>query len=166
MATVATILHTTRLVLDPPGYRLRQVNTPFIEPENRFGAIVTEQRRHAPALRGARRPVEDQLVDALPTLDSDQRSRLSARIRRFVWSVGDEIVRQGDRTDRFYVIAEGEVEVLRTEPGRASHLVARLVAATTSVRSACSTVFAGRPPCGRSHASSRSPLSAMPSWSW
>ena len=126
MATVATILHTTRLVLDPPGYRLRQVNTPFIEPENRFGAIVTEQRRHAPALRGARRPVEDQLVDALPTLDSDQRSRLSARIRRFVWSVGDEIVRQGDRTDRFYVIAEGEVEVLRTEPGRASHLVARL----------------------------------------
>jgi hypothetical protein len=126
MTTVASVLHTTALALDPPGYELRRVLTPFPEPEDRLGAIVVEHRRHLPTVDGARRPVEEQLVDALPALDREQRARLGPRIRRFVWAVGDDIVRQGDRADRFHVIGEGEVEVLRAEPGRAMRALGRL----------------------------------------
>src|SRR5205807_5449402 len=36
------------------------------------------------------------------------------------------IFRQGDRGDRLYIVVDGEVEMLKEEPGKAEHVLARL----------------------------------------
>ncbi len=47
-------------------------------------------------------------------------------VRREYFEPGQVIFREGDRGDWFYVITEGEVEVLRTVPGRGEQPVRRL----------------------------------------
>ena len=46
MTTVAALLHTTRLELEPPGYILRMTINPLPAPETRFRVSVCEQRKH------------------------------------------------------------------------------------------------------------------------
>lgn len=48
------------------------------------------------------------------------------RIGRFHYEAGDIIVRQGDPADLFYVIAEGEVEIVRAGPGEGDTVIAKL----------------------------------------
>jgi NADH:ubiquinone reductase (H+-translocating) len=47
-------------------------------------------------------------------------------VRREYFEPGQVIFREGDRGDWLYVVTEGEVEVLRTVPGRGEHPVRRL----------------------------------------
>jgi CRP-like cAMP-binding protein len=48
--------------------------------------------------------------------------RLAARLLITRYSPGDEIVRQGEAGDRFFLIADGRVEVVREEEGRVTRL--------------------------------------------
>jgi hypothetical protein len=53
------------------------------------------------------------LAKALPGLTQSERVATSQRLERFKFEPGETIVRQGDAADRFFVIAKGEVEVLK-----------------------------------------------------
>lgn len=65
------------------------------------------------------------LAKALPDLTEQERVSVSAQLDRVRVSAGETIVRQGDKSDRFYIVTEGEVEVVRGGEG-AEQSVARL----------------------------------------
>ena len=56
-------------------------------------------------------------VPVLHGLGEPELDRLAMRILITRYLPGDTIVRQGDRGDRFYVVVDGQVEVIREQPG-------------------------------------------------
>ena len=111
MATVAAILHTVSLELDPPDYVMRRVVNPFPEPEGRFSVRVIAQRQARASARRARD--EADVAAAVPSLSREALTRVAARVHTLTFAPGAVIIRQGDPADRFYILAEGRVEVLR-----------------------------------------------------
>jgi CRP-like cAMP-binding protein/cytochrome P450 len=122
MATVATLLHTVTLELDPPDYVLRRVVNPFPEPEERLSARVVEQAR---VPTGQRREETD-VASAIPSLGREALIRVAAQVRTLTFRPGDVIISQGDPADRFYILTEGRVEVLRHQDEREPVVLARL----------------------------------------
>jgi hypothetical protein len=57
------------------------------------------------------------LAKALPGLTHSEKVAASHRLERFKFRPGETIVRQGDAADRFFVVAKGEVEVLKDVDG-------------------------------------------------
>jgi hypothetical protein len=53
------------------------------------------------------------LAKALPGLSQSERVATSQKLERMKFDAGETIVRQGDAADRFFVVAKGEVEVLK-----------------------------------------------------
>jgi CRP-like cAMP-binding protein/cytochrome P450 len=122
MATVATLLHTVELELDPPDYILRRVVNPFPEPEERLSVRVVANPR-APT-----RPPRDEaeVTIAMPSLSRPALARIMAHVRTLTFRPGDVIIRQGDAADRFYILTEGRVEVRREHGTGEPVVLARL----------------------------------------
>jgi putative peptide zinc metalloprotease protein len=62
---------------------------------------------------------------ALPLLrglSASEIDRLAMRLLVARYQPGDTIVRQGDRGDRFYIVVDGQVDVIREEAGATTHL--------------------------------------------
>lgn len=53
------------------------------------------------------------LARALPSLTSSEKASATGMLQKVSYEAGETIIRQGDRADRFYVVGEGEVEVIR-----------------------------------------------------
>ena len=118
---VAGILHTVRLELAPPGYRIRVRAFPNPIPEAVFRMRVRGQRE--PGLgREVARSVEDELSAALGRIGPDAQAGVFAQLTTVELSAGATVFRQGEAADRFFLVRRGEVEVV-LEPDR---VVARL----------------------------------------
>ena len=122
MTTVATLLHAVDLELDPPDYVLRRVVNPFPEPEARLSVRVLAQ----PRVPGRRPRDEADVATAMPSLSREALVRVAARVHALTFGPGDIIIRQGDPADRFYILAEGRVEVLREQGEREPVVLAHL----------------------------------------
>jgi hypothetical protein len=62
------------------------------------------------------------LAKALPGLSQTERVAASQKLERLKFAPGSVIVREGDTADRFFVVAKGEVEVLRDLDGQEERL--------------------------------------------
>jgi cytochrome P450/CRP-like cAMP-binding protein len=125
-ATIAALLRSVRVRLDPEGYTMRRVVNPFPEPEERMAMRVLEQRPRSVTTAGRRGAASDVPSDVLAGLDKDRLGRVTARARTLSFEPGDVIIRQGERADRFYMLTDGEVEVVVGADGPAPRVVARL----------------------------------------
>ncbi|HUG54538.1 MAG TPA: cytochrome P450 [Vicinamibacteria bacterium] len=124
--TAAAVLRNLSITLDPPGYTLRRVVNPFPEPEEGFAVRVVERRSPGPAVTMPSAPAPEQISDVLPALSGEQIARLVSHVARLRFQTGEVIIREGDRADRFYILAAGEVEVVKEPPGRPPQVVHRL----------------------------------------
>jgi CRP-like cAMP-binding protein len=111
MATVAALLRGVSLELDPPEYVIRRVVNPFPEPERRFSVRVIAQRQAKAPARQARD--EADVATAVPSLSRTAVAWVAARVHTLTFAPGEVIIRQGEPADRFYILAEGRVEVFR-----------------------------------------------------
>ena len=70
--------------------------------------------------------VNEYLVRALSALTQDQLAKLAQRVAPVSYPPGASIIRQGETGDKFYVLLEGQVDVLMNAPGRGQVLVDQL----------------------------------------
>ncbi|MDB6036293.1 MAG: putative cytochrome [Verrucomicrobiales bacterium] len=126
LVTVATLLRTVRLQITPPNYQLKVTLDPLPGPERDFTVRVVEQRAKViPA--GLPLPrLEEQLSGALPELNQKQLDDVLKKVKTATYQPGTVILRQDDVAEDFYIILEGEVEVLKQGPDREEKLVGRL----------------------------------------
>ncbi|MDZ7955706.1 ATP-binding cassette domain-containing protein [Nostoc sp. DedQUE09] len=66
---------------------------------------------------------EGQLSVALPTLTDKQLIQLIPRLKMLTFQPGEIVIRQGDVADRFYILIEGEVEIIQEFSGSESKLL-------------------------------------------
>lgn len=55
---------------------------------------------------------EEQLAKALPRLTPEQIAAVSPRLKRRAFEPGEAIIHQGDPPDNFYIVLQGQAEVL------------------------------------------------------
>jgi ABC-type lipoprotein export system ATPase subunit/CRP-like cAMP-binding protein len=70
--------------------------------------------------------VDQRMGKALDTLSQEKLIQVSNRLEPVTYPAGSIIYRQGDVADRFYIIVQGEVEVLAKHPSGAEFIVAVL----------------------------------------
>jgi len=118
MLSVAMLLHTARVQFDPPSYKMRKRLAPVPAPDEGCRLRFIEQRT-----AGVRRSdvnVRAQQVNwVLPSLDRRLLAETAAQVEVRVYPAGQTIIREGDVADRFYMILDGEVEVLGRVDGEA-----------------------------------------------
>ncbi|MEH1864642.1 MAG: ATP-binding cassette domain-containing protein [Nostoc sp.] len=69
---------------------------------------------------------EGQLSVALPTLTDKQLIQLIPRLKMLTFQPGEIVIRQGEVADKFYILIEGEVEVIQEFSGLESKLLKTL----------------------------------------
>lgn len=73
-----------------------------------------------------RRAISRQLAESLPGMTPEMLSRLGERFERRTIAAGDDIVREGDPADHFFVLARGQAKVVHPVANGAPVEVARL----------------------------------------
>ncbi|MBI3966287.1 MAG: cyclic nucleotide-binding domain-containing protein, partial [Chloroflexi bacterium] len=103
------------------------VGTPLVRPYLHFGYnFMVILPLCIAFFAQVRRVYSEYLHEALPSLTEDQLVRATGQLQQLRFDLGDTIVKQGDRADRFYIIAKGEVDVIREATGGAEYPIARL----------------------------------------
>ncbi len=116
--------HRGTFIIDPNGVLLHMSVT-----EHDVGRSVDEVLRVLRAFRtGALCPVDwtpgdatltaedDWFAKVFPDLVGPELDSLGEQAERVSFAAGDTIVAEGDLADRFYVVAQGEVEISRRSP--------------------------------------------------
>jgi CRP-like cAMP-binding protein len=114
MITMIGLLRTIELTLHPKNYKLRVVVNPMPGPGN-VQFRVTTQRRHTAAATPAIAEDGDSSLAGLGFTAEEMR-RFVSGVKRRSFAGGTTIIRQGDPADAFYVVVQGEAEVLREKP--------------------------------------------------
>src|SRR5436190_7951723 len=70
--------------------------------------------------------VNEYLVRALAALTQDQLAKMAQRVAPLTYPPGASIIRQGETGDKFYILLDGQVDVLLQSPGRGQILVDQL----------------------------------------
>ncbi len=122
---VAALVRSTRLRLEPEGYRISSLALPNPIPEAKFRMRVLGPREPATGTQAAP-AARERLSTALWELTPERRAAVFAGLAESVVPAGATVFRQGDPPDRFYVIRRGEVEVLLEPPGGEPRQLARL----------------------------------------
>jgi CRP-like cAMP-binding protein len=126
MTTVAALLHTVHLELDPPGYVLKTTINPLPGPEAHFHIRVREQRETEVSRLRPARSLTGLLSGAFPLLNRELVTQITPKVALLTYAPGTTIIRQGDPPDKFYIILKGEVEVVREQSGRDARWLASL----------------------------------------
>ncbi|MDZ8064539.1 MAG: ATP-binding cassette domain-containing protein [Nostoc sp. DedQUE08] len=69
---------------------------------------------------------EGQVSVTLPTLTDKQLIQLIPRLKMLTFQPGEIVIRQGDVADRFYILIEGEIEIIQESSGSESKLLKTL----------------------------------------
>jgi CRP-like cAMP-binding protein/cytochrome P450 len=112
---VATLLHEADLEITPADYRLRMTVQPLPAPDAKFRMRSRPRIRTAASAKGAEPLREELFLAAFPGADLPDVLAALSEGRYEDFAAGQVILRQGDPSDAFYLIAQGRVEVLRAE---------------------------------------------------
>ncbi|HEX6778159.1 MAG TPA: cytochrome P450 [Ktedonobacterales bacterium] len=126
MTTVAALLYTARFELDPPTYTIKTTINPLPGPEGKFRVRVLNQRARQAAPARPSRTLSAQLAMLLPTLSREQITQLKSKAEVLTYPPGATITRQDEPPDKFYIMLNGAVEVLKEQPGQEPNIIARL----------------------------------------
>ncbi|MFN6464243.1 MAG: ATP-binding cassette domain-containing protein [Nostoc sp. DedVER02] len=69
---------------------------------------------------------EGQISVTLPTLTDKQLVKLIPRLKMLTFPPGEVVIRQGDVADRFYILLEGEIEIIQESSGSEPKLLKTL----------------------------------------
>lgn len=70
--------------------------------------------------------VMDELAKALPKLTPEQLSEISPHLIHETYRPGQTIIQQGEKSDRFYILAGGQVEIWHEDLNGEAHLVSKV----------------------------------------
>jgi len=111
MVVIATLLRNVHLQIEPPKYQLRTSLDPLPGPESRFRMSVVNFRT-APIVRALPR-IEDRLTGILPGLGTHELNQIVSAVKPVTYAAGALIIREGDTAEEFFVVLEGQVEVVK-----------------------------------------------------
>ncbi len=126
LATVATMLRTVRLQVEPPEYVLKTTIDPLPGPGRDFSVRVLEQRPATVQVSESLPGLDDQISAVLPELAPPQLEQVLAKARRLTHQPGQVIIHHGDVAEDFFIILEGEAEVLSHAATGETKLLSRL----------------------------------------
>jgi CRP-like cAMP-binding protein/cytochrome P450 len=112
MVVIATLLRNVHLQLEPPKYQLRTSLDPLPGPESSFRMSVVNLRT-APAPAQALPRIEERLTEILPGLSSHELSQIISTVKPVTYAAGASIIREGDKAEEFFIVLEGQVEVVK-----------------------------------------------------
>jgi CRP-like cAMP-binding protein/cytochrome P450 len=110
MIATMGVLRNVELELHPRDYRMKVVASPMPGPANLKLRVTGKRQLTAPP-----KPQPDEVEHALSGLglSGEELKRFASGVARRWFPSGTTIIRQGDAADAFYVVTEGDVEVLR-----------------------------------------------------
>lgn len=112
MVVIGTLVRNVHLQIEPPRYQLRTSLDPLPGPESNFRMSVLSFRR-APAIVRALPKLEDRLTGILPGLGSQELSQIVSTVKPVPYAAGTLIIREGDTAEEFFIMLEGQVEVVK-----------------------------------------------------
>jgi putative ABC transport system ATP-binding protein len=112
MVVIATLLRNVHLQIEPPKYQLRTSLDPLPGPESSFRMSVLSFRA-APAIAQALPRIDDRLRGILPGLGSHELKQIVSAVKPVTYAAGSLIIREGDTADEFFIVLEGQVEVVK-----------------------------------------------------
>lgn len=131
LTTAASLLHAAELELTRPGRPFHAVLNPLPGPTSDLAVTVVAMRSHSTGTASAADEEAlaltlAELPEVLPLVDARQLEDLLplVTVRRFPGS--HVIIREGDDAEEFFIILEGEVEVLKSRPDETTMRVGRL----------------------------------------
>lgn len=122
-ATIAALLDAADLSLHPADVPLRLTAFPVPVPEARFRFRLHAPRAPTPSPAAARTP---RVAGVIEGLDATQRDRVARDLTPLSLPAGAVVVKQGDPSDRFFLLRSGAVDVSVETEGHPPRQVARL----------------------------------------
>ena len=126
LTTVATVLRSMDLELAPTDYKLSTKMNPLPGPAESFKVKVLGPRQPMPVEPKAAPVPSEDLSAVLPHVSAARMGELLAEMETRTYQPGETIVTEGDEADEFFVILDGQVEVIIKHEGGSTTRVARL----------------------------------------
>jgi len=112
MVVIGAILRNLHLQLEPPEYRVRTELDPLPGPEAAFSMRVLEHRQLQPSPQPLPE-VEERVAAVIPGIPSHELNQFLSKVKKMEYALGDLIIREGDVADEFFIIQDGQVEVVK-----------------------------------------------------
>ncbi len=126
LTLVATLLHEVDLEIIPADYQLRRSVQPLPAPDSHFRMRITSRIKPSPTQLDHAPLREEVFLATFPGADQPEIVSVLENAQYQEFHPGNDIVRQGDAADAFYIIASGRVEVLRSNASGQQERVAIL----------------------------------------
>lgn len=126
MVTLATLLRTVRLELEPTNYSVRTHVDPLPGPERAFAIRVVGQRPSPTAVSTPAPEAEEFVASALPGMAEPDLDRIMSLVKTLDYRSGETIIREGDPSEQFFIIMRGTVEVVKEVPNQGPRVLATL----------------------------------------
>jgi len=113
LTQVAALIHHLDFELSPTGYELRLTVKPLPAPDRHFGLRILGPRSHTQATAAPRGFLEEQALAKVAGHDDPAVLELLSQASPVHFAPNKIILREGDPSDAFYLIAHGSVTVSR-----------------------------------------------------